>query len=462
MNFTKIAGPITNALVKMLSGDHALLVHPINADGSSGVDVDVSTPNIDASCYIGKSTGTNGGDFVVAYTAATQLTLSSFPGAITAIYAADIESIRQINAAGTVVASYHRDDTTMLMSGAVLTVTGAAFTNTDKFIVFTNIPRPSTGGAGGAGGGSIVYTNMSGDFIATPTNGAATITITGLPFTLEAGHVALGSIKKKANSTNVITTLSPSTISVSGGVITLGGITNFATGDEVYVTLIGPDKAYDTALDNTLVAVQNPQFAHTTSVETLVSETNLLGIKATADAGGSATLIVDADGAFSVANIATGYIAYQTTDSQSATVSTVDNTTNITTTTLSGAATWASKAYSLPQVKRYEINMDTYNFLTIHYRLNATTNCNAYLKIYGTLDASATVDADSLWVDMSADIFGSIDGIVVPVGAANAKEGIIPIDTPVTMLKYMIKLVQESNTASAATNTYTVFIKKSS
>ena len=466
MNFERAAGDTASATVKTTSNDNALLVIPIKSDGTEGLEIDVMAPNIDASCYIGKSTGTNGGDFVVAYTAATQLTLSSFPGAITALYAADIEAIRQINAAGTVVATYHRDDATMLMAGAVLTVTGAAFTNTDKFIVFTNIPRPASSGAGGAGGGSIVYTNMSGDFTATPTNGAATITITGLPFTLEPGHVALGSIKKKAVTTNVITTLIPSTISVSGGVITLGGITNFATGDEVYVTLIGPDKAYDTSLDNTLVAVQNPDYAHTTSVETLVAETAWPGLTATTAEGTSDANTINLAGGFPTAALVNDVIGYKVWSIVDATWANVLSWTSANSIETVGGtiASWASDTFKLPVAKRYEINMDTYNFLTLHWRLYADANTSYVMKIYGTLDASATVDADTNWVDMSIPIFGAsaiyADGIAA--GAAITVEGVKAITEPVTMLKYMIKIVAEGKAAAASGSSATMYIKKSS
>jgi hypothetical protein len=408
--------------------------------------------------YIGKPTN---GDFTTAYASGTTITLG-LPTGVTAFTDEDIEFVRQINAAGTVVATYMRDETPMTVTANVLSVPAATFAATDTFVVGTNIPRADAGGAGGAGGGSIVYTNAAGDFIATPTNGAATITITGLPFTLEAINVIGGSIKKKSVTTNLVTTLNPSSISVSSGVITLGGIANFATGDEVYVTLIGPDKAYDLPLDNTLVAVQNPQYAHTTSVEALIAETNLLGYKATADAGGDTDTIVDADGAFSVATHAVGYIAYQTTDTQSATVNSVASATTIETTTLSGAATWLSKAYSLPMVKRYEINMDTYNFLTIHYRLRCLTFCNAYMKIWGTLDPAATVDATTGWVDLSLPILGATAGIIVPTSLTTIMEDIVILDTPTTMQKYMISIIVESNSASPNTNSFYVWVKKSS
>jgi hypothetical protein len=311
-----------------------------------------------------------------------------------------------------------------------------------------------------AGGGNNTYSNTdSDDFTATITAATKNITITGLSFTLEAIHVVAGSIKKIASDGDV-TTLPLTNVQVSGGVITLGDADNFVSTDKVLVTLLGPDKGRDSSLDADKVLVQNPQYGHYTNVEPLISETNILGYKATGDAGGDTDDIVDADGAFSVATHAVGYTAYQTTDSQNALITAVDSATNISTGTLSGAATWSSKAYSLPAVKRYEIPMEGYNHLTIHYRLSPTTNCNSYLKIYGTLDATATADADTNWVDLSADIFGSASGIVTATG--NVSEDIIVLDTPMPMLKYMLKLVQESNTASAATNTYTVFIKKSS
>jgi len=51
------------------------------------------------------------------------------------------------------------------------------------------------GSAGAGGGGNNTWSNAQGDFNATPTVGANTITITGLPFTLEDIHVVAGSIK---------------------------------------------------------------------------------------------------------------------------------------------------------------------------------------------------------------------------------------------------------------------------
>jgi len=422
-----------------------------------------------SSAYIGKPTN---GDFVTAYASGTTVTLSSLPSGVTSITDEDIEFVRQINAAGTVVATYTRDETLMTVTANVLSVPAATFGATDTFVVGTNIPRVSTSAGGGAGGGAIVYTNAAGDFIATPTNGATTITITGLPFTLEAIHVMGGSIEKKAVTTNIISTLTPTSISVASGVITLGGIANFATGDEVYVTLIGPDKAYDLTLDTTLVSVQNPQYGHYTSVETLVNESAWPGLTATTDETGGATQIVDSAAPFTLAQIGIaggnagliGYKVYNITDSTYANVLSWVSTTTINTTG-GTVVSWATDAYKMPEAKTYEINMEGYNHLTLHWRLTADLNTSYYMRIYGTLDASATVDSTVNWVDLTTSILGAATGVTadgITAAATVAVEGIKVLDTPTPMLKYMVKIVAEGKAAAATGSSAIVFIKKSS
>lgn len=125
-------------------------------------------------------------------------------------------------------------------------------------------------GGGGAGGGSIVYTNLAGDFVATPNNGTKTITITQLPFVLTAAHVAAGSIKK-INVSGLVTPVPVTSITVTGGVITLADADNFASTDTLIVTLIGPDKAYDNSLDSGIQSVLNPEYAHYTSPEVVTT-----------------------------------------------------------------------------------------------------------------------------------------------------------------------------------------------
>ena len=310
--------------------------------------------------------------------------------------------------------------------------------------------------SGGAGGGSIVYTNASGDFVATPTTGAKTITLTGLPFTVDVLNVISGSIKK-VGSDGVVTNIPLSNVSVAGGVITLPEADNFVAGDQVVVTLIGPDKAYDESLDLIKTSNQNPDYAHYTSVETLVDEADVAGKQATGDAGGDATHIVDADGAFSVASTAVGYLAHNVTEATNAEVLSVDSATQIT--TGAGATNWASDAYVLPLVKRYEINFESFEKLSLHYYMRNGVSLNSYLKIYGTNNAAATVDADTNWVDMSADLFGDAAGINCV--ASTTVEGMKFVTTKSPILKFMVKLVVECAISSGHDNDYEVYIKKS-
>lgn len=309
---------------------------------------------------------------------------------------------------------------------------------------------------GGAGGGSIVYTNAADDFIATPTTGAKTITITGLPFTLEVKHVIAGSIKRVA-SDGTVTAVVLDAVQVAGGVITLPNETNFVAGDVVLVTLIGPDKAYDKALDVQKVVNQNPDYAHFTSVEPLVDEADIAGKQATGDAGGDATHIVDADGAFSVSSTAVGFTAHNVTEAASAEVLSVDSATQIT--TGAGVTDWASDAYVLPLVKRYEINMESFSKLSLHYYMRNGANLNTYLMLYASNNAAATVDSDSGWVNISTDVLGGATGI--NCGASATVEDIVIVDNVSPILKFMVKLVVECAISSGHDNDYEVYIKKS-
>jgi len=310
------------------------------------------------------------------------------------------------------------------------------------------------GSSSGGGGGNNTWSTKSGDFIATPTVSTKTITVTGLPWTLEAGNVSL--IEKYDSSGNK-ETLDISPISVSGGVITLSDEDNFASGDSVEVTLIGPDKAYDKATDSQLSFRINPEYEHYTSVEHLVSEADL-GITATADGTDTDTL-TDADGGFSVASVAVGFEAYSEEEDTAATVLSVDSATAITTDAITD---WTGDTYWLPECKRFVIPTEGFNHMTIHARLSTDdVNNVAYCKIYGTLDADADDTDDTYWVDLSTDIFGG-----ATLSATNdTTEGLYFVDTSRPMLKYMIKIVAEvidGGAAAAAANDFDIYIKKSS
>ncbi len=157
-------------------------------------------------------------------------------------------------------------------------VTSPVYTSNDslfagiKAMIAQNTGAGTSSGAGG--GGNNTYSTAQGDFIATTTDGTKNITITGLSFILEDDHVVGGTFKK-IDSSGDVSSIPLTNVSVSGGVVTLGDADDFASGDTVAVTLIGPDKAYDNGVDSQIVTVLNPDYAHYTSVEHLVDEANI-------------------------------------------------------------------------------------------------------------------------------------------------------------------------------------------
>lgn len=445
----------------------------VNIEGTVSIAEEslVSNVNVDSTSasyggtYIGKVSTANGGDFDVAYTSAETMTFSNYPAGITGLHADDVELVRQINTSGAVVESYSRDDATMSIAGDVLTVTGAAFGATDTFVVLTNISSGDasaevTVSSGVTDGGNNVYCNISSDFTATIVNASKTITIAGLPFTPTAANFAAGSIKKIAVTTGVVTGVDMTDVVYAGGVLSVNNEgTNFATGDVVIVNMIGPDKAYDIALDSGLSTVLNPEYAHYTSVETLVNESDL-GITGTAAAGSNQTTLVAATAIMLPSSVAVGYEAYDEEEDVAVTLSSITNTT--TAVTAAVTTDWVGDTYWLPEVKRFVIPAEGYNHMAIHVRISTDDATNvAYCKIYGTLDPSALDSDDILWVDLSTDIFGG-----ATLSATNGStEGIYFVDTDRPMLKYMIKIVAEvisGGGAAAASNNFKVFIKKSS
>jgi len=154
-----------------------------DADVTLTGDINVDTTSIDTSGYIGKASGTNA-DFTTAYASGTTITLSNFPVDVTAFVADDIVSVVQVATGGAVTKTYTRDDATMSITANVLTVTGATFTNSDTFVIYTNVPNTrdinvdsssvSTSGYVGKKSGT------NADFTTAYTAGT-TITFTGMP-----------------------------------------------------------------------------------------------------------------------------------------------------------------------------------------------------------------------------------------------------------------------------------------
>ena len=328
---------------------------------------------------------------------------------------------------------------------------------------------PSTGASAATGGGSSTYSTAQGDITATPTVGTTNITVTGLPFTLTAEQIANGVIKR-ISSTGVVTVVDTGNVVVSGGVITLADADVFAAGDVVSVSLTGPDKAYDEALDSVITTVLNPDYAHWTSVEHLVSESNLgfTGGASVADGASSATQLKDdSETTWTNAKVAVGYNAYSEEEDLAVAVVSVDAVDLVTTATIAAGAgdgDWVGDTWWLPEVKRFVIPSEGFNHLAIHTRLGTTGAGNSvFCKIYGTLDADADDTDDTYWVDLSTDIFGAAQ--LTCTGATGTQEGIYFVDTPTVILKYMIKIVGEVNdggAAAIAANSFDVYIKKAS
>jgi len=346
------------------------------------------------------------------------------------------------------------------------------------------------GGGGGIGGGSIVYTNAADDFVATINNGTKTITITGLPFTLEDKHVYAGSIKKQAVTTNKITDVTITSVSVAGGVITVADeSSNFVTGDEVVVTLIGPDKHYDRALDTDKSTTDNPDYAHYTDPNPLVDETDL-GIDGEADphAGAPTLVFQETDAVFSPENVAEGFTIYNATDGSSALIN-VDgsgipgsyhgdggagydsNAAGVDVECISHAALagggsddWqATEVACIPECKRFVIDARTYPEFSFDTLLRAGDNNKVWLKIYSSNDESADTTDDTGWKDKSLDVLGaatiSADNLAA-TGVDVYQSDTYVVDEDVMVLKWMIKIVGEFNAAAAQDNSASVIIIK--
>lgn len=337
--------------------------------------------------------------------------------------------------------------------------------------------NPSTGASAATGGGASTYSNASGDFTATPTVGTTNITITGLPFTLEEKHLVNGSIKR-IDSDGLVSVVDSGTISVSGSVITLDEADDFETGDSVVVSLTGPDKAYDVALDAIRIFMLNPGYEHYTSVEHLIDESNL-GIDGTHDGGDASATFTDTGETFTAETVAEGYEIYNVTDGSNGTITAdtlyglagdggAGNPTadDIEATLANGTDDdWDdSDVASIPECKRFVVPAEGFNLMTVDVLLDSQDEHNScYCKIYGTLDENADDTDDIYWKDLSNDVFGvaqlSADGI--GDGARAVTQGLYFIDTPSAMLKYMIKIVAECDNGTQD-NEFDIRIKKSS
>jgi len=95
------------------------------------------------STLVGKTANppVNNTTFTAVYQAATGITISNLPTwhTLAEFTAQDIEKIDRYDTAGIFVASYNRQDTLITYANPIITVTGVTFTNTDTFVVYTNV-----------------------------------------------------------------------------------------------------------------------------------------------------------------------------------------------------------------------------------------------------------------------------------------------------------------------------------
>lgn len=202
----RVVGELTNG------GIPVSLANPLPTTAVISGDISVDNTSIDS--YVGKPSGNNA-DFTTARTANTTFTCASLPTGVSAINKEDIETIRQINVAGAVVATYSRDDVTITCAGTdptTVTVAGAVFGATDSIVLVTNISKPKkiVGSEGVA-----VKTNATGEIItAVPTtlgSGSKDVTTAGTRVAI-ASSTACKTVFIKANADNT-------------GLIYVGGVT---------------------------------------------------------------------------------------------------------------------------------------------------------------------------------------------------------------------------------------------
>lgn len=114
------------------------------------------------------------------------------------------------------------------------------------------------------------------DFTATYTS-STTITLSGVSFTATSEEIVYIRVIPLSGDAEVYTNGSSNvTMTISGNVITIAGAgTPFTTGDLYEVGINSQKKAYDLDLDVNKDVVQNPEWAHYTSTEHVVDETNV-------------------------------------------------------------------------------------------------------------------------------------------------------------------------------------------
>lgn len=231
---------------------------------------------------IGKPSWINA-DFTTAYASATTIDCTSLPSYASSLTADDIISIVQINTSWEVVKTYTRDDAPITVSWNTITVSWANFVDTDSFVVYTNIPRVTTTSAtvtwsGWVGGGNNTYSTMQQDFTATVTDWTNDIVLSvdsigGISIDESIIQSWILEVYDASANTSIKISLDWFTWTSGTKTINTTNCTNaftFNTGDLVSLTLIWPDKGYDTNLDIFKNQEQSPLWNRYTDVSNLL------------------------------------------------------------------------------------------------------------------------------------------------------------------------------------------------
>jgi hypothetical protein len=340
--------------------------------------------------------------------------------------------------------------------------TGLPFSNISTAMSYFQEIGVVTLGGGSAitADGDTMYSNVSGEFTAIVDPGTKDI-ITGGPVPFPFDETNIVSLQL-INSTPELITLPISGCTVALGVITVNEYDhNFALGDKILVTLQGPKKGFNVLRDSVKVLTQNPEYAHTIVPLTLVNASTVpIALILSAQNGAPSATTFENDGLlfpYGEDNMLLGGNVVNETKVATTTSTEIIPNTSVTGAALSGGAQWESGDVGLFEgVRRYEIPMDTYKYMTLQYKLRAGGNNLLTFKIFGTNDITTDLLSRDGWVDMSQFFLGAAS--ITCTGAT--VEDIIMPTTPVTLQKLMVELTDQIASSLVASDIEYTFIAK--
>jgi hypothetical protein len=310
----------------------------------------------------------------------------------------------------------------------------------------------TSGGGGGAGvvsDGLGSWSNLNNeDFSVTVNDGTKTVTVNGFALSLESKNIFLAAAIIWP-ATGLQANIPLTTVTVSGDVITfVDKVEDFAAGDSVLLVLRAKLKAYLAAVNALNTSLINPAYAHYTDPEPIVAETDL-GIDGVHDGGGVSDIVfIDSSEVYTAETVAEGYLIHNVNQAVSGLIN-IGGAGDPSADDIAHAATGApwsnAEVASIPEVKRFEFDFQSFLILTGQYKITAGANNICHFKIYGTLKEAADVTDDTSWVNLSEAVLGDAAGITVAAG--NTVEDSFTIDRSSPYLKFMLKIVAECSDA---------------